>query len=469
MLQKAGGLFQLLAEVDFGTTYGLKSTYYKSRSADIADAGFLRLARTDVIAFRNSANDGNLNLAVNSADLLTFDGAPVLLGFLPSGQIYVGNSNGDAQARAMSGDATLDDTGALTIADDAVSNAKLAEMATLTLKGNSTGGSANPSDLSVATVTSMLNAFVGDSGSGGVKGLVPAPAAGDAAANKFLSASGIWTVPPGSGDVVGPASSTDNGFVRFDGTTGKLIKNSAATISNADVNASAAIAYSKLNLSGSIVNADVASGAAIAVSKLAALTASRAVVTDGSGVVSAATTTATEIGYVNGVTSAIQTQINTNTPTGSVIMFGGASAPTGWLLCDGSAVSRTTYSALFAILSTTYGVGDGSTTFNLPNTQGVFVRGAGSQTISTIGYTGTRGTTQGDQMQGHRHALSVPQQPYAVSNAGPYGYGSGANAVFNDSGANTVVNPTTDTVNGTPRTGSETRPANIVLNYIIKT
>lgn len=50
--------------------------------------------------------------------------------------------------------------------------------------------------------------------------------------------------------------------------------------------------------------------------------------------------------------------------------FAGTSAPTGWLLCDGTAVSRTTYAALFAVISTVYGVGDGSTTFNLPDGRG---------------------------------------------------------------------------------------------------
>lgn len=54
-------------------------------------------------------------------------------------------------------------------------------------------------------------------------------------------------------------------------------------------------------------------------------------------------------------------------PSGSITMYGGSTAPTWWLLADGSAVNRTTYATLFGILSTTYGVGDGSTTFNLPN------------------------------------------------------------------------------------------------------
>lgn len=64
-------------------------------------------------------------------------------------------------------------------------------------------------------------------------------------------------------------------------------------------------------------------------------------------------------------------------PTGMMINYGGSSAPSGWLLCDGSAVSRTTYAALFAVIGTTYGAGDASTTFNLPDLQGKFALGAG--------------------------------------------------------------------------------------------
>jgi len=57
-------------------------------------------------------------------------------------------------------------------------------------------------------------------------------------------------------------------------------------------------------------------------------------------------------------------------PAGAMMPYAGTSAPSGWLLCDGSAVSRTTYATLFALVSTTYGVGDGSTTFNLPDLRG---------------------------------------------------------------------------------------------------
>jgi len=84
---------------------------------------------------------------------------------------------------------------------------------------------------------------------------------------------------------------------------------------------------------GVIVNADVNASAAIAVTKLAAVTASRALVSDGSGFVSPATTTATEIGYVNGVTSAIQTQLNGKAATTQTLQ--GAGGLIGGALADG--------------------------------------------------------------------------------------------------------------------------------------
>src|SRR5687767_9072236 len=62
-------------------------------------------------------------------------------------------------------------------------------------------------------------------------------------------------------------------------------------------------------------------------------------------------------------------------PVGTVLPFAGSSAPTGWLFASGAAVSRTTYSELFGIIGTTYGTGDGSTTFNLPDLRGRVVAG----------------------------------------------------------------------------------------------
>lgn len=70
------------------------------------------------------------------------------------------------------------------------------------------------------------------------------------------------------------------------------------------------------------------------------------------------------------------TQEGGGTPPGTVTAFAGSTAPEGWLLCDGSAVSRTAYAALFAVIGTTYGAGNGSTTFTLPDLRGRVAAGA---------------------------------------------------------------------------------------------
>lgn len=79
------------------------------------------------------------------------------------------------------------------------------------------------------------------------------------------------------------------------------------------------------------------------------------------------------------------------TPTGAVSWFAGSSAPSGWLLCDGTAVSRTTYSVLFALIGTTYGNGDGVNTFNLPNISQKIISGKSGGT--SLGQTSTQTIT----------------------------------------------------------------------------
>jgi hypothetical protein len=107
-------------------------------------------------------------------------------------------------------------------------------------------------------------------------------------------------------------------------------------------------------ISSAIENESSSRTAAIAVETSARTAADAATLS------SANAYTDTKVAAVTGGTAS-------SAPTGSIMMFSGTTAPTGWLLCDGSAVSRTTYSDLFAITSTAYGVGNGSTTFNLPN------------------------------------------------------------------------------------------------------
>lgn len=85
----------------------------------------------------------------------------------------------------------------------------------------------------------------------------------------------------------------------------------------------------------------------------------------------------TQAGELATQTARLATQLPLPIPPGTVLSYAGASAPAGFLLCDGAAVSRTTHAALFAAIGTSFGAGDGSTTFNVPDLRGMFVRGAG--------------------------------------------------------------------------------------------
>lgn len=165
------------------------------------------------------------------------------------------------------------------------------------------------------------------------------------------------------------------------------------------------------------------------------------------------------------------TTAGSSLPPGTIVPYAGSTAPAGFLIADGSAISRThpNYAALFAIISTTYGSGDGSTTFNLPDLRGIFVRGAGtSSSIGGITYTGTLATKQGDQMQGHIHNLSSSGAQVMLwrTSGGNLSYPTGATLLRED--VTSVQGPASDGTNGTPRTGTETRPANISLTYLIK-
>jgi len=82
----------------------------------------------------------------------------------------------------------------------------------------------------------------------------------------------------------------------------------------------------------------------------------------------------------DGIVTAAKLAADAKIPAGVIMDFGGTAAPTGFLLCDGSAVSRTTYAALFTAISTSYGVGDGSTTFNVPDCRGRVKVGTGTGT-----------------------------------------------------------------------------------------
>jgi hypothetical protein len=115
-------------------------------------------------------------------------------------------------------------------------------------------------------------------------------------------------------------------------------------------------------------------------------------------------------------------------PAGAVLPFAMETPPTGWLECDGSAVSRSTYSGLFAAIGEVFGVGDSSTTFNLPDLRGQFIRGwdhgaatdpnAATRTDSGDGSTtGDHvGTNQADGFKAHTHTAGIDQGEFGSAN-----------------------------------------------------
>ena len=175
-------------------------------------------------------------------------------------------------------------------------------------------------------------------------------------------------------------------------------------------------------------------------------------------------------------------------PTGAVVPFGGSSAPTGFLLCAGQAVSRSTYSALFSVISTTYGAGDGSSTFNLPDLRGRVVAGQDDMGGSSADrLTGQTGGVDGDTL-----AATGGAETHVLTTAQLATHTHGATKSYNsDPGlTNTRFSLVTeqtdredsfpgyqtttgDTNNIISTTGSGSAHNNvqptIILNYIIKT
>lgn len=375
-LQKTGGTFTLTADTNFGANFGLLSKYFSTRSSNPASAGLVRLSVADTIAWRNNANDGNLLLAVDGSNRLTFNGSAIqpvgnyitaltgdvvatgpgsvaatiqagvivnsmvsasaaiaysklaalsdgnilvgsagnvptsvpmsgdvtilntgataigankvldsmlrqsaglsvigrsanttgnvaditagtdgfvlrrsgtALGFallvnanidsaaaiafsklasLTSGNILVGSSGNVPTSVAMSGDVTIGNTGVTAIGTNKVTLAMMAQIATASFMGRTTASTGNVEVLTATQATALLNAMVGDSGSGGTKGLVPAPPSGSAAAAKYLKADGTWDTPAGAGTVTSVAMTVPTALFAASPVTGSPVTTS---------------------------------------------------------------------------------------------------------------------------------------------------------------------------------------------------------------------------------------------------
>lgn len=171
-------------------------------------------------------------------------------------------------------------------------------------------------------------------------------------------------------------------------------------------------------------------------------------------------------------------------PSGTVLPYAGSAAPAGFLLCNGQAVSRTTYSGLFSVIGTTYGAGDGSTTFNLPDARGRTAIGAGAgsgltnRVLAATGGAETHTLTQAETpLKSHGHGVTDPGHSHSGAN---YSLASGGSSQFigyiaGDQPSSGAANTTNNTTGITIANASDATAAahNIMqpwlaLNYVIK-
>ena len=149
-------------------------------------------------------------------------------------------------------------------------------------------------------------------------------------------------------------------------------------------------------------------------------------------------------------------QISNDVKVGTIVISGESSIE-GYLLCNGSLISRTVYGDLFSIIGTTFGNGNGSTTFAIPDLVGAVPRGAGTSSSYTQNVTVTLGTKDNDSVQDHTHSVPVAvsydvRQTYNISPDLPFRVNEG---------------PAT-TSSPSARTANETKMKNLGVNFFIK-
>ena len=176
-----------------------------------------------------------------------------------------------------------------------------------------------------------------------------------------------------------------------------------------------------------------------------------------------------------------------SSPVGSVVVFAGdaSSVPEGWLLCDGSAVSRSTYAALYAVIGTAWGYGDNATTFNIPDMRGVFLRGvtgtsnndANADTRTPLKDGGNSGNNVGSFQQdaapniigninnlSHGDVGATADGAFVRASSGGNGSASGGGGSRN----NFNFNASRSSLSYGRDNTTEVRPKNVYVNYIIK-
>jgi len=218
-----------------------------------------------------------------------------------------------------------------------------------------------------------------------------------------------------------------------------------ATIVAAEHNSNDDTIYNAFN--GNISNANISGSAAIVDTKLAQITTASKV----------STTAIT--GNLGGGQGGV--------PVGAVLVWSTATAPTGYTLCDGSAISRTTFADLFAVVSTTFGIGDGSTTFNVPDMRGRLPVGKdnlGGSSANRV--TDTEADTIGSSEGAEDTTLTTAQLPGHTHTFGVFDNDTAGGRAADASGSQTGTETTSSTGSGNAHNNMNPY---LTMGYIIKT
>jgi len=166
------------------------------------------------------------------------------------------------------------------------------------------------------------------------------------------------------------------------------------------------------------------------------------------------------------VITASSVSVSSGLPSGAVAMWAASTAPAGYLECNGALLSRTTYASLFAAIGTTFGVGDGSTTFAIPDMRGYFPRGWDHNRGVDSGRA--FGSSQSDAYGSHSHGINDPGHSHGTDLTLSGGFGGGYSWPGGGQAATSGTSAASTNISVQSAGSSETRPKNIVLMFIIK-